>query len=70
MMSSASLITAPLTLALSPPNRVRRAFAGVLAAADPASVGSCSACGVAVNASEAIRYRGDYYHAGPCRKQT
>ena len=70
MMSSASLVNGPLTLALIPSNRVRRAFEGALAAADPASVGSCSACGIAVNSSDAILYRGDYYHAGPCRKRT
>ena len=69
-MTSASRITMPLTLVLGPPNRMRRAFAEVLAAADPAGVGSCSACGTAVDDSDAILYRGDYFHAGPCRRTT
>ena len=69
-MTSASLITTPLTLVLGPRNRVQRALAGVLAAADPASVGSCSACGTALDRGDGIRYRGDYYHAGPCRRTT
>ena len=70
MMSSASIVNGPLTLVLGPPSRLRRAFEGVLAAADPACVGSCSRCGIALDSSDAILYRGDYYHAGPCRQRT
>ena len=69
-MTSASVVTTPLTRVLGPHNRMRQAVAGVLAAADPASVGTCTACGTALGGSDGIRYRGDYYHAGPCGKTT
>jgi hypothetical protein len=60
-------MTKPLALVIASLNRLKPAMSA-RATRKPTSAGTCVGCGLPVGERDAfLRYRGEYYHAGPCR---